>query len=273
MNTALVDRLAVAAALRSGLRDAQLELHYQPVIDVASGGLLGIEALVRWRWPQRGLTLPDVFIPVAEDSDLIHEIGEWVLNEACRQNRKWQDAGLPRVPIAVNVSPAQFRHRNLIEKVSAALHDSGLEPCDLELEITERVLTHNNDLAAEMLGLFHRMGIRLAIDDFGTGYSSMTYLHRFPIDKLKIDRSFVAAAPSDKTAAMIVRAIVGLGHGLGVAVVAEGVETAAHLELLRNEGCRAYQGYLFSRPVPSADFAALMASTPPATLGVGTLAH
>ncbi len=273
MNTALVDRLAVAAALRNGLRDAQLELHYQPVIDVASGGLLGIEALVRWRWPQRGLTLPDVFIPVAEDSDLIHEIGEWVLNEACRQNRKWQDAGLPRVPIAVNVSPAQFRHRNLIEKVSAALHDSGLEPCDLELEITERVLTHNNDLAAEMLGLFHRMGIRLAIDDFGTGYSSMTYLHRFPIDKLKIDRSFVAAAPSDKTAAMIVRAIVGLGHGLGVAVVAEGVETPAHLELLRNEGCRAYQGYLFSRPVPSADFATLMACTPRATVGLGTIAH
>ncbi len=262
MNTALVDRLAIAGALRSGLREGQLELHYQPEIDVATGRLLGIEALVRWRWPQRGLTLPDVFIPVAEDSDLIHEIGEWVLMEACRQNRRWQDAGLPHVPIAVNVSPAQFRHRNLIEKVSAALRESGLAPGDLELEITERVLTHNNDLAAEMLDLFHRMGIRLAIDDFGTGYSSMTYLHRFPIDKLKIDRSFVAAAPQDKTAAMIVRAIVGLGHGLGVGVVAEGVETSAHLELLRREGCRAYQGYLFSRPVTGDDFAGLITRAP-----------
>jgi two-component system CheB/CheR fusion protein len=273
MNTALVDRLAVAGALRTGLRDAQLELHYQPEIDVATGRLLGIEALVRWRWPQRGLTLPDVFIPVAEDSDLIHEIGEWVLNEACRQNRKWQDAGLPRVPIAVNVSPAQFRHRKLIETVSAALHDSGLEPCDLELEITERVLTHNNDLAAEMLGLFHRMGIGLAIDDFGTGYSSMTYLHRFPIDKLKIDRSFVAAAPQDKTAAMIVRAIVGLGNGLGVSVVAEGVETAAQLDLLRSEGCGAYQGYYFSRPVASTDLAALIGATPPSRKTVRHAPH
>ena len=262
MNTALVDRLAIAGALRSGVRDGQLELYYQPEIDVASGRLLGIEALVRWRWPQRGLTLPDVFIPVAEDSDLIHEIGDWVLREACRQNREWQKAGLPRVPIAVNISPAQFRQRNLIEKVSSALHDSGLEPCDLELEITERVLSHNNDLAGEMLDMFHRMGIHLAIDDFGTGYSSMTYLHRFPIDKLKIDRSFVSAAPKDKTAAMIVRAIVGLGHGLGVSVVAEGVETSAHLDLLRAEGCRAYQGYYFSRPVPPADFAEVIARTP-----------
>jgi len=262
MNTALVERLETASLLRNSLRDKQLELYYQPQIDLSTGALVGIEALVRWHHPQRGLSFPDMFVPIAEDSDLIHEIGEWALYEACAQNQVWQDAGLPRVPIAVNISPIQFRRRNLIEKVSAALHRSGLAPEYLELELTERVISHNTEAAAEILGQFHRMKLRLAIDDFGTGHSSLTYLYRFPFDRLKIDRSFVRDIPVDPTAATIIRSVVSLARGLGLQVVAEGVETEAQAAFLRTEGCSSYQGFLCSPALPAEAFAKLLPQLP-----------
>jgi diguanylate cyclase (GGDEF)-like protein/PAS domain S-box-containing protein len=265
MNTALVERLETASLLRNSLRDKRLELYYQPQIDLSTGALVGIEALVRWHHPQRGLSFPDMFVPIAEDSDLIHEIGEWALYEACAQNQVWQDAGLPRVPIAVNISPIQFRRRNLIEKVSAALHRSGLAPEYLELELTERVISHNTEAAAEILGQFHRMKLRLAIDDFGTGYSSLTYLYRFPFDRLKIDRSFVRDIPANPIAATIIRSVVSLARGLGLQVVAEGVETEAQAAFLRTEGCSSYQGFLCSPALPADAFAKLLPQLPVAT--------
>jgi diguanylate cyclase (GGDEF)-like protein/PAS domain S-box-containing protein len=249
MNVQLVRRVETARQLRNCIADRQLELDYQPQIDIATGALVGIEALVRWRHPERGLLLPDEFIPHAEDADLIHEIGHWVIERACRQNLQWQAQGLARVPVAVNVSPAQFRKTDFIDRLTAILGETGLDPTFLELEITERLLMHHTDAAAEVLGRCHALGIRLSIDDFGTGYSSLTYLQRFPMDRIKIDRSFVAAATQQKVAAAIVSAVIHLGRGLGKQIVAEGVETLEQLALLRSEACDAFQGYLCTRPL------------------------
>jgi diguanylate cyclase (GGDEF)-like protein/PAS domain S-box-containing protein len=251
MNAQLVRRIETARQLRNCIVDAQLELDYQPQIDIVTGDLVGIEALVRWRHPERGLLLPDEFIPHAEDADLIHEIGNWVIERACRQNLAWHAQGVSRVPVAVNVSPAQFRKSDFIDRLTAILGKTGLDPSLLELEITERLLMHHTDAATEVLGRCHALGVRLSIDDFGTGYSSLTYLQRFPMDRIKIDRSFVAAATQQKVAAAIVRAVIHLGRGLGQQIVAEGVETLDQLALLRSEGCDAFQGYLCTRPLPA----------------------
>jgi two-component system, chemotaxis family, CheB/CheR fusion protein len=254
MNAEIERRTAVASRLRHALSGGELELHYQPEIDVSSGSLIGIEALIRWRHPERGLVYPDGFIPVAEESDLIHEIGEWVLRTACAQNREWQSRGLPKVPMAVNVSAAQLRQRNIIEKISAALHDSGLSPEFLELEITERAIIHDADQVGELLADLRDAGIRLALDDFGTGYSSLTYLQRFPVDKLKIDKSFVQKAPGDRNAMAIVRGVIYLAQGLQLKVIAEGVESRDQLDFLRGEHCWGFQGYLNGPALPVADF-------------------
>lgn len=247
LDTARSERVSVAAGLRQALHDGALELHYQPQFDVLQQRLVGMEALLRWRHPERGLIFPDAFIPAAEDSGLIDEIGEWVLHRACAQARAWQLAGLPSVPVAVNVSALQLRRREILGTVTSALSRAGLAAQWLELELTERAIIHDPQSVGELLSDFRHMGIRLALDDFGTGYSSLSYLHRFPVDKLKIDHSFVAGALGDASAAAIVGAVVQLGRSLNLDVVAEGVETAEQLAFLKRQGCASFQGFLASR--------------------------
>ncbi|PXW92864.1 PAS domain S-box-containing protein/diguanylate cyclase (GGDEF)-like protein [Sphaerotilus hippei] len=256
MNEKHQARMSIANALHHAVPRDELRLHYQPQFDVRTGRLVGIEALVRWQHPERGMLHPDVFIPVAEDSDLIITIGDWVLHEACLQAARWHASGVARVPIAINISPIQLRQRNILEKVASALHTSGLDARWLELEITERALIHNAESVGDLLADFRRAGVRIALDDFGTGYSSLSYLHRFPVQKLKIDRSFVAAAPADGNAAAIIRAVISLARSMSLDVVAEGVETPAQLAFLGAEACSAFQGFLASRGTPAADLAA-----------------
>ncbi|MDE2600595.1 MAG: EAL domain-containing protein, partial [Rhodocyclaceae bacterium] len=233
-------------------------LHYQPVIDHCTRAICGFEALVRWHDPVHGMVSPADFIPVAEEAGLIIPIGEWVLNEAMHQNREWQQMGLPFLPIAVNLSPRQFRHRGLVESVRNALRDSGQPSHLLEIEITESALMHDVAEATEKLRELEHMGVRIAIDDFGTGYSSLSHLRRFPVHKLKIDQSFVRDLCFSKDDESIVAAILSLAHNLGLESVAEGVETEAQLDLLVRHRCSRFQGYLFSRPVPARDVPALL---------------
>jgi EAL domain-containing protein (putative c-di-GMP-specific phosphodiesterase class I) len=204
---------------------------------------------------------PARFIPVAEDSNLILPIGEWVLAEACRQNRAWQAAGLPAVPVAVNLSAVQFRQKNLADIVGRALADSGLEPRYLELELTEGVLIQDTPCTLEIVDRLKAMGVLLSIDDFGTGYSSLSYLKRFDIDKLKIDQSFVRDLPGDLDDAAIAQAVIGMAHGLRLQVIAEGVETAEQLEFLRRNGCDQVQGYYFSKAVPAQEMEVMLAES------------
>jgi diguanylate cyclase (GGDEF)-like protein/PAS domain S-box-containing protein len=251
MNVRQQERLSINTALRGAVDRQELVLHYQPQFSISTGALIGIEALVRWQHPQRGLVMPAQFIDIAEESDLISEIGDWVLREACQQARRWQDAGLPKVPMAVNVSPVQMRQRRIIESVTTALHDSGLDPKYLEIELTERAIIHNLDEVRNLMADFRRDGVRLVLDDFGTGYSSLSALHRFPVDKLKIDRSFIADSVTDPGAAAIVRAVIHLASGMSLDIVAEGVESEAQLSFLRKEGCGAFQGFLAAQGCPA----------------------
>jgi diguanylate cyclase (GGDEF)-like protein/PAS domain S-box-containing protein len=244
------DRMAVASLLRNAVSRNEMQVHYQPQFDVRTGMLVGIEALVRWLHPEKGLVLPDEFIDVAEESGLIVSIGEWVLREACKQAKRWHDAGFPKVPMAVNMSPLQLRQRDVLDKVMGALKEADLASDLLEIEITERALILNPDDVGMVLNQFRSKGIQLSLDDFGTGYSSLSYLHRFPVDKLKIDRSFVAASPSDPNASAIIRSVISLAESLAIKIVAEGVETAEQLAFLDYSGCASFQGYL-SGPVSS----------------------
>jgi EAL domain-containing protein (putative c-di-GMP-specific phosphodiesterase class I) len=215
---------------------------------------------LRWQSPELGAVSPEEFIPVAEQSGLILPIGDWVLREACRQMRAWQDHGLAAGSMAVNLSTRQFRQKDLAEEISAALRDAGLTPDDLELEITESAIMDNLASAATVLAELERLGIRIAVDDFGTGYSSLSYLKAFPIHCLKIDRSFIRDIPGDENDTAIVRTVIGLAGSLGLTVVAEGVETDAQLTYLRANRCDQVQGYLFSRPLPPDECANLMRS-------------
>ena len=217
-----------------------------------------VEALIRWRHPVHGLVPPDQFIPLAEESGLIVSIGEWVLREACRQVRAWQDRGLPVMRVAVNVSALQFRRLDLVETVRRALSDAGLDARYLEIELTETALMTHPEESVEILERLSRMGVIVSVDDFGTGYSSMSYLRRFPIDKLKIDRSFINHLMTSADDASIVRAIISLAHGLRLKVVAEGVETAEQVACLQKLGCDQFQGFYFSRPVTAMAFEELM---------------
>jgi diguanylate cyclase (GGDEF)-like protein len=248
--------------LESELHDAvaqnQLELHYQPKVDTATGAVFSAEALVRWRHPRRGLVPPGDFIPLAEECGLIGAIGEWVMREACRQARAWQDAGLPAMRVAVNLSASQFRAGTLVETVRGALADAKLDAGFLEVELTESAVMSDPEESIRILEQLSRMGVILSVDDFGTGYSSMSYLRRFPIDKLKIDRSFISEVMERPEDASIVRAIVSLAHSLRLKVVAEGVESPAQLDFLKTLGCDQYQGYHFSPPLPAAEFETLM---------------
>jgi diguanylate cyclase (GGDEF)-like protein/PAS domain S-box-containing protein len=258
LNQAISERLELENSLRHALERGEFRVHYQPRVEVASGRIVGAEALIRWECPGKGLIPPDSFIPIAEESGLIIPIGQWVLQEACRQNRAWQRAGLPPIGISVNLSPIQFRHAGLVESVAAALADAGLAAAYLELELTESFVMHDAERLNVAMQSLKQLGVDIAVDDFGTGYSSLSYLKRFPVDRLKVDKSFVRDIDSDPDDAAIVRAIITLGHALGLRVVAEGVETRAHLEFLREHGCDELQGYFFSRPVPAAEMEALL---------------
>jgi EAL domain-containing protein (putative c-di-GMP-specific phosphodiesterase class I) len=247
------ERLEIEAQLRTALAQDQLTLHYQPKIDIASGEMRSVEALIRWQHPTRGLVPPAAFIPIAEESGLILEIGDWVIREACRQAREWQLKGLPFLRVAVNVSPLQFRQADFVRKVSTALEQRGLDPTYLEIELTEATLMSNAETSVALLNELSALGVVVAVDDFGTGYSSMSYLQRFPIDKLKIDRSFISEVASNASNASIVRAIISLAHGLRLKVIAEGVESEEQLLILKRMGCDQYQGYYRSAAVPAAN--------------------
>jgi len=252
------ERLALEADLRHAIRDGQLELHYQPKVDIASGRVRSAEALLRWRHPQRGFVPPNVFIPIAEESGLILSIGEWVMRQACAQMRTWLDSGLPPLRVSVNLSAKQFRHGDLTAVVCSALEDAHLQPGYLELELTESSIMHDAAASAATLQLLSTMGVHISIDDFGTGYSSLSYLWRLPLDKLKIDRSFVRELLSNPDDVAIVKAIISLAHSLRLGVVAEGVETLEQLEHLRELGCDQYQGFYCSPAVPADAFVALI---------------
>lgn len=254
MNARVSERLALENSLRHALARQELVLFYQPQYSLIDGHMTGCEALVRWQHPTWGLIPPTKFIPVAEECGLILPIGTWVLREACRQAKLWQDQGHPPLTMAVNLSAVQFHHVNIVEMVSAALADSGLDPCHLELEVTESVLMDDLDATAQTLEKLKEMGISLALDDFGTGYSSLSYLKRLRLDKLKIDRSFISDLPGDGEDAAITRAIISLARHLGLHTLAEGVETRSQWLYLQAAGCTAMQGYLKSRPVPAAEY-------------------
>ena len=248
--------------LRKALPAHEFELYYQPVMDLAKDEITGFEALIRWNHPERGCVSPAEFIPLAEDTGLICEIGAWVLRQACAEAATWP----PPLKVAVNLSPRQFRNFRLLTDVTSALADSGLSPTRLELEITEAVMMDNNEMTLATLHQLHDLGLQISMDDFGTGYSSLSYLRRFPFDKIKIDRSFVRDLANDKDSVSIVRAVTGLGAGFGITTTAEGVETNEQLAQLRAEGCTEIQGFLLSPPVPSSEVMRLLGRGVPASM-------
>jgi diguanylate cyclase (GGDEF)-like protein len=235
--------------LRQALGKNEFFLHYQPQLDLRSGKLVGMEALIRWQHPKRGLVSPAQFIPIAEERDLIVPIGEWVLREACRQNKAWQNAGLPALPVAVNLSALQLQEKNLPREVASVLKDTGLAPEHLELELTESAMMRDADKSIATMHALKNVGVRLSMDDFGTGYSNMSQLKRLPLDKLKIDQSFVRGLPGDPYDLAISTAIIGMGKALNLSVIAEGVETIDQLDALKEIDCTAIQGYFLSRPL------------------------
>ena len=259
MNAQSERRRTIEDALSHAIERRELSVHYQPKVDIATSRIVGAEALVRWTHPELGPISPAQFIPIAEETGLINAIGEFVLVEACRQNRAWQEAGLPPVRVAVNVSTVQLREDRLLPTLQHALDETGLAPEWLELELTESVLLHGAEAVLRRLAVLRDLGIHLSIDDFGTGYSSLSYLKRFPIDSIKIDQSFVRDLATDPYDAAITTSIVLLGKSLKLQVVAEGVETRGQLDLLRVLECDQAQGYYFSKPLAPSDFAALLA--------------
>jgi diguanylate cyclase (GGDEF)-like protein len=264
MNAGASDRVQLESDLHIAITQNQLELYYQPKVDTVTGKVKSAEALIRWVHPKRGVVEPVDFIPLAEECGLIGAIGEWVIREACRQARAWQDSGLATLRVSVNLSASQFRDHALVETIATALRESKLEPRYLEVELTESAVMSDPEQSIAILERLSKMGVLVSVDDFGTGYSSMSYLRRFPIDKLKIDRIFISELAERPEDASIVRAIVSLAHSLHLKVIAEGVETPAQLEFLRTVGCDEYQGYHFSRPLAVPEFEQLIRGTRPA---------
>ncbi|HEV2227335.1 MAG TPA: EAL domain-containing protein [Steroidobacteraceae bacterium] len=258
MSAGTQDRVRLESELHAALHGGQFELHYQPKVDTATGRINSAEALIRWRHPGRGLLPPADFIGIADDCGLLDEIGEWVLHEACRQAKAWQEAGLPRLRVAVNLAPSQFRLTNLVDQIRRALDAAQLDPQLLEVELTESAVMSDAEESILILEAISSMGVLVSVDDFGTGYSSMSYLRRFPIDKLKIDRCFVEEMTRRSEDASIVRAIISLAHSLRLKVIAEGVETPEQLALLADLGCDQYQGFYFSPALPAERFVALV---------------
>ena len=261
MNVEAAEHLRLRNGLRQALEGNQFELHYQPQIDLRSGAVTGVEALLRWRHPELGPVSPARFIPVAEDSGLIVPIGAWVLSQACRQAQAWQRAGLPALTMAVNLSAVQFKRGDVEQSVLRALEDSGLSPTRLELELTESILIQNAEAVLASVKRLKQQGVTLSIDDFGTGYSSLSYLKRFDVDKLKIDQSFVRELCGNADDAAIVRAVIQMARSLNLTTIAEGVETRETAERLREFGCDEAQGYHFARPMPAAELEAYLRQT------------
>lgn len=266
LNKGAFEALAMESGIRKAIDAVQFTLHYQPEVSVATGEITGIEALIRWKHPELGLLGPDRFISIAEHRGLIMPIGKWVLEQACRQNAAWQKLGLPKVPIAVNLSPIQFKQPQLPEIVAKILSESGLDGQYLELEITENLLMQDTHQVTRTLGALKNLGVRLTVDDFGAGYSSLSYLKRYPIDKLKIDRSFIRHIPGDPEDVAITNAMISLAKSLGMKVLAEGVEYPEQREFLRGQKCDEMQGFLVSQPLPPEEFAAWLQSTAPAQI-------
>jgi diguanylate cyclase (GGDEF)-like protein len=258
MNVSAVERQSIEEDLRHALEHGEFVLYYQPKVNVATGAVVGAEALIRWMHPTRGLLSPIMFIPVSEETGLILPIGAWVLREACQQAQSWKDRGLPTGSMAVNVSATQFSDDNFLEDLFSVLRETGMDPHSLELEVTESVLMKNAEAATSILKSVRDIGIRVSVDDFGTGYSSLSYLRRFPLDALKIDQSFlhkIYVAPDDS---IIVSAIIDMGRAIGLRVIAEGVETVEELAFLKANNCDEAQGYYFSRAVPAEEFVKLL---------------
>jgi diguanylate cyclase (GGDEF)-like protein/PAS domain S-box-containing protein len=258
MNVRAVERQFIEEALRHAIERGEFLLHYQPKIDLETGAIAGAEALIRWTHPTRGVIPPDKFIPVAEASGLILEVGAWVLREACRQTKAWLDAGLPAITIAVNVSAMEFRKKEFLEDLFGTLNETGLDPKSLVLELTESVLVKRAETAAAILRTLRQRGVKVAVDDFGTGYSSLSYLQTFPVDALKIDQSFVRQIGAAGDNKHIVTAVIAMARSLKLQVIAEGVESLEELTFLRAHQCDEAQGYYFSRPLPAEQFAGLL---------------
>ena len=258
MNTHSFEQLALESSLRRVLEHDEFELHYQPKIDARSGGIVGMEALLRWQHPELGMVAPAKFIPIAEETGLIVAIGKWVLKTACTQNMAWQRRGLPHLNMAVNLSGRQFSDEDLLRDVTSILEETGMNPALLELEITESTLMHDVDKAIGTLEAFRNMGVRLAIDDFGTGYSSLSTLRQFPIDTIKIDGSFIRDLSNHSGNRGIAEAIIKMGSTLSLTVIAEGVETKAQADFLREQACDEFQGFYFSKAVTAGKFAELL---------------
>jgi len=258
MSSQALERLSLEGSLRKAVENEELLIYYQPQIEVNTGKIVGMEALLRWPHPHLGMVDPETFIPLAEETGLIISIGKWILAEACRQNKAWQDQGLITVPVAINVSSVQFRQHNIMDLVQTALSETGLKPQYLELELTESLLMDCAEYNVTLLQKFQQLGVKLSIDDFGTGYSSFSYLSRFPINKLKIDQPFCAGIPENKSNASVVSAIISLAHDLGMTVIAEGVEEEKQLNFLEARQCDEVQGFIFSQPVPADEMEALL---------------
>jgi diguanylate cyclase (GGDEF)-like protein len=258
MNARAIERQALESGLRQAIERQEFVLHYQPLMNLDSGTIIGAEALVRWRHPERGLVPPVEFIPVAEETGLIVPIGRWVLREACRQARAWEDAGMPATRISVNVSAVELRSEDFVARVRAVLTETGLNPNHLEFELTETFLLQDWKSTAAVLHALRDIGVQLALDDFGTGFSSLSHLKRFPIDTLKIDQSFVRNLSMDDGDASIVRAVISMGKSLHKRVVAEGVETREQLTFLQQQSCPEGQGFYFSKPMVAGAFGQLL---------------
>jgi diguanylate cyclase (GGDEF)-like protein len=258
LNVKIHEKFVMQEELRSAVARADFVLHYQPQIDLKSGRMFAVEALVRWNHPERGLVPPSSFIPVAEDTGLIVPVGDWVLHEACRQNKAWQEAGLPPISVCVNISARQFREKNLVARVTGALRQSGLDARWLELELTESLIMQDVELAVETMKALQALGVQLSIDDFGTGYSSLSALKTFPVTRLKIDKSFIDDLPDNENDRAVAGAVISLGRNLNLRVIAEGVETDAQVAFLRDNHCDEVQGYRFSRPLTAEGVAELL---------------
>jgi EAL domain-containing protein (putative c-di-GMP-specific phosphodiesterase class I) len=258
MNVAAARHFELETSLRGALERQEFTLFFQPIVATHGGAVKALEVLLRWRRPGHGLVAPDDFIPMLEENGMIVPVGEWVIRAACEQAVAWRAAGLPPVPLAVNLSARQFMHRGLIESIRSIILDTGIDPAMLEFELTETALMQHGRQTLETLEQISAMGIRLSIDDFGTGYSSLAYLKRFPVHKIKIDRAFVRDLETSSEDRAIVAAIMALAGSLQLSVVAEGVENAAQLALLRGQGCDLAQGYLFARPASVADVTPLL---------------
>ncbi|MCL4472238.1 MAG: EAL domain-containing protein [Gammaproteobacteria bacterium] len=267
MNALAVERFAMEGALRRAMEREEFLLYYQPQLDIRSGLVVGVEALLRWQHPERGMVPPGDFIPLLEENHLIIPVGEWVLRTACAQSMAWSDEGLPPLRMAVNLSAHQFHQENLAEMIDGILRETGIDPRLLELELTEGLLMENTSETSAVLAQLKMQGLQIAIDDFGTGYSSLSYLKRFPIDRLKIDRSFVRDISTDPNDAAIAVAVINLARSLGLSVIAEGVETREQLAFLDVQKCDEYQGFYFSRPIPAEEIAQLLKSYEPTKSG------